>query len=92
MYTTTEEDVLEIQGLPQHTIFNKSFRYRDATFYIEAKPEGGFKSQLLDDSSNALVLDGQFEVGHETATVEEAVKFWVNTIRLAHLPAPTLAN
>jgi hypothetical protein len=56
------------------------FMYRNTAFHVVAKPEGGFTSEFYDDYSNDSKLAPLNEVTHDTATVEEAIEFWVEKI------------
>ncbi len=63
------------------------FLYRNTAFRVDAKADGGFVSQFDDDYSDDPALAAFNDTKHETATVPEAVQFWVNTIRLAGISA-----
>jgi len=84
-YVQREEDVWRSGGE------NPFFMYRNTAFHVVAK-EGGFMSGFFDDYGGDSALAPFNELKHETATVEDAVKFWVNKIRLMYLPATASAN
>src|SRR6266481_5176643 len=85
-YVQRDEDVWQSEGE------NPFFMYRNTAFHVVAKPDGGFISSLFDDYSSDPALVPLNKLTHETATVEDAVKVWVNVIRLAYLPATVSAN